>query len=122
MRNSTGASLHEGECLAKAPVLYQESRWSFAASPHRRGNCPSRKCGLAASRLGKTPGFLPSSTFCLPRVGFRQLTETLATKRRQGDDHPDTLNTEGNLGVVRIRQGGAAHAEGAATVASVQLC
>ena len=47
-------------------------------------------------------------------------TEALALYRRQlGDDHPGTLNTEGNLGVLRIRQGGAAHAEGAATVASV---
>ena len=40
------------------------------------------------------------------------LTEALAAYRKQlGDDHEDTLNTEGNFGVVRIRQGGAAHAE-----------
>ena len=50
------------------------------------------------------------------------LTEALAGSRKQlGDDQPETLNTpaEGNLGVVRIRQGGTAHAEGAAAVASV---
>jgi hypothetical protein len=48
------------------------------------------------------------------------LTEALAGCRKQlGDDHEDTLNTEGNLGVVRTRQGGTAHAEGAAAVASV---
>ncbi len=47
-------------------------------------------------------------------------TEALAARRRRlGHDHPNTLNIEGNLGVVRIRQGGAAHAEGAAAVASV---